>query len=123
MKYKYANSSYKPLAENEKKCSGRPKGRNPSQWMTGPDPLTHDKHYAYLKHRSQAIYRGDDYNLTWEDWQELWPDELFLQRGRSSDSLCLMLVDRDCAWDMDNVEMVTRAELTRRTHHGERNKC
>ena len=34
----------------------------------GDDVYQRERYYAFLKHRSQARYRGEDYTLTWEDW-------------------------------------------------------
>lgn len=81
---------------------------NPSKWIKGPDPVTHDKYYAWLKHRSQATFRKETYTLTWDEWESLWPDELFLQRGKGSDCVCLIRIDRDIGWVIDNVEIIVR---------------
>lgn len=102
-KYKYARES-----------TGGPgkRGRNPNpnRWATGPDRLTHDKHYGWLKHKAQANYRGEEYSLTWEEWESLWTNELWLQRGRTAESLCLQQIDNECGWHATNVEIVTRIE-------------
>lgn len=86
------------------------RGRNPDpdNWLSGPDPLAHDKHYGYLKHKAQAKYRGELYSLTWTEWLELWTDELWLQRGRGADNYCLQKIVGEQGWSVDNVEIVTR---------------
>ena len=103
MEYKFR---YAPTA------TGGPgkRGRNPDpdNWTSGPCPLSHDKHYAYLKHRAQANFRKEDYTLTLEEWQQLWTDERWLQRGRGTDNLCLQQVDPELGWHYHNVEIVTR---------------
>ena len=88
------------------------RGRNPDplSWQSGPDPLAHDKHYSYLKHKAQARYRGEDYSLTLEDWMTMWTDELWLERGRGSDNYCLQQQDPEFGWHHNNVEIVTRKE-------------
>lgn len=87
---------------------GRP--TDPNKWICGPDPLTREKYYAFLKHRSQARFRGEDYALTWEDWQGLWSDDDFQCRGRRADDLCLSRIDHLGEWSLANVEVIPRLE-------------
>ena len=86
----------------------RGRNPNPDNWQSGPDPIAHDKHYGYLKHKAQAKYRGEDYSLTWAEWLDMWTDELWVQRGRTADSYCLQKIDVKKGWAVDNVEIVTR---------------
>jgi len=81
---------------------------DPSKWIAGPDPIEHDKYYAWLKHKAQAKFRQEDHSLTWKEWQSLWPTELWLGRGRGKHDLCLMQVDREGGWHIHNVEVVER---------------
>lgn len=83
---------------------------DPSTWKTGPNPLTREKYYAFLKHRSQASYRKETYNLSWEDWQSFWNDDDFVKRGRKVDDLCLTRYNFNLAWDIDNCVVCTRRE-------------
>lgn len=105
MKFKYAKYS----ETGRQAPNGRP-GRHvdPSCWCTGPDPLRHDKYYAWLKHRAQAKYRKEDYSLSWDEWELLWTDERWLERGRTIDSLCLQQIELGEGWHFNNVEIVTR---------------
>lgn len=108
---------YLPLPKTTKvKGDGR-FGRfvDPSTWKTGPDPAVREKYYAYLKHRAQCNYRSEPYNLTWEDWQSLWTDELFLRRGRSRESLIMQRIRLTDPWQPDNVVITTRGEHIKRT--------
>ena len=89
--------------------------QQPESWKSGPDPLKHEKYYAWLKHRSQARYRGEPYDITWEDWEQLWSDEDFLQRGRSRDSLCLGRRNLKQSWSLENCYVGTRAEHLKRS--------
>ena len=98
MRYKYAKPAVKRRAR-------------PEQWITGPDPLTHEKYYAWHKHRSQARYRGEDYELTFEHWQQIWHnDEQFLNRGKTRECFVLTRKDPEGPWSMENCEIVTRYE-------------
>lgn len=99
------------------KCEGKPlgspgKGRkvDPNYWKTGTDPIRRDKYYAFLKHRAQAKFRGEEYYLTWEDWESLWTPELWEQRGRRITNLCLTRPSFDGPWCVSNVEVATRRQ-------------
>jgi len=74
------------------------------------DEFRRNKYYAWLKHKAQANHRGEYYDLTFQDWETLWPDELFALRGRRPDDLCLMRIDIDGGWTVSNLEIVTRID-------------
>lgn len=76
---------------------------DPNSWIAGPDPVQRDKYYGWLRHKSQASYRGETYTITWEDWQKLWPNDLWFQRGKRSECVILVRLDPDGDWDMSNV--------------------
>jgi hypothetical protein len=87
------------------------KGRlRPDMWKSGPDPLVHRKYQPFLCARSQAAYRLEDWELTWDQWQELWPDHLWDQRGRKTDELALTRKNHKGAWSIDNCHVVTRKQ-------------
>ena len=90
--------------------SGPGRVSNPDTWITGPDPIRREKYYAFIKHRSQANYRNEDYELEWSDWENLWPDDLWSQRGRSIQNLVLYRLDPAEEWSIDNVCVGTRRE-------------
>jgi len=103
MNYK---NKYYVLRGNYRKVPGDGRqGRYPmpDEWKSGPDPIEHDKYYGWKKHQAQAKFRGEDYELTWEDWQALWPTEVWLKRGRSKD--CYTMYRRNCSepWSTHNV--------------------
>ena len=83
---------------------------NPKYWKTGTCPISRDKKYAYLKHKSQANYRGESYELTFDDWCSLWPDELWHRRGRRVDDLCLTRWDFNGEWSTVNTVVCTRRD-------------
>lgn len=93
--------------------------QNPDLWVTGPDPIRRDKYYAWMKHKAQAKFRGEDYELEFEDWERLWPDEAWFNRGRGRDCLILSRRDWAGAWSVDNCEIITKLEYGRR-HSGGR---
>ena len=102
MKLKYAKPGRPMGSKGYGRCS------DPSTWNTGPDPLRRDKYYAYLKHKAQANFRKETYLLTWEDWEHMWTDDKWQQRGRKIENLCLTRIDFSGAWSVDNVTICTR---------------
>ena len=103
MKLKYSIIGRPLGSKGTGKCS------DPNNWNTGPDPLRREKYYAYLKHKSQAWYRDELYLITWEEWEHMWPDDVWLKRGRKITDLCLTRLDFEGAWSTDNVVICTRA--------------
>lgn len=103
----YRSKYYTPVG---RRSEGELRGRriDPDKWCTGPDPVEHDKYYGFIKHRAQAQFRGEEYLLEYEDWQELWQGDSWFKRGRSVDSLCLARLDNRRAWRRDNVEVMPR---------------
>ncbi len=93
------------------------KGRriNPNNWITGPNELRREKYYAWMKHRAQATFRDEDYDLSFEDWEKFWPDDLFLRRGRTKKSLVLTRLNFDQGWCVANCEISDRSEAIRRS--------
>ena len=100
---KTRRSSPRPLA----------RGPRPHVWRSGPDEQAHEQYNAWLKHKAQAAYRSELYQLTFQDWQQLWQDR-WLERGRSGSSLCLTMTEKALGWRMTNVEVITRNEQVRR---------
>jgi hypothetical protein len=101
--YRYAHNA-------KNKTSGPGRRVDPNSWKYGPDEFTHESHYAYLKHRSQAQFRKESYELTFEQWHNLWTPETLAQRGRCADSLVLTRIDWGGEWSVDNVALVTRKQ-------------
>ena len=75
--------------------------RYPIQWE-------HDRRLAWLRFRNQCIWRGEPFELTWEDYCEIWPEQRFRQRGRANDHLVITRIDREGAWTRSNTCLMTR---------------
>jgi len=90
-----------------------PRGEYPHRWVVGPDRLTHIKYRAFHKHRAQAFFRGEEYELTFTDWQKIW-ERHWWERGRRIDNLVLTRIDPEKSWSMNNVELITRLEHLKR---------
>jgi len=111
MKLKYVT----PGKTSKRQGDGRP-GRyvDPQSWKTGPDIFVREKYYAYLRHKAQCNYRKEPYELTWEDWQQSWPDDQFLRRGKGLQDLIMQRLDLLDSWNPRNVAVTTRAEHVKR---------
>jgi hypothetical protein len=94
----------------------------PHQWISGPTEELHNKYYAWLKHKAQAQYRKEAYELTWEDWQMFWQDDLWYLRGRACDDLCITRKDILSAWSQANCEIVSRQVQLSRQAKGKRGR-
>lgn len=88
-----------------------PTRENPLIWKSGPDEKTHQQYYAWLKHKSQAAYRGEAHTMTFDQWLDFWnTDWAWENRGRKVTDLCLTRKDPNGAWSQDNCEIITRHE-------------
>jgi len=86
---------------------GRPKGLAPWAWIY-PDPFDHDRHRKWHLARAQANHRGEGWELSIEEWFELWTPDLWSKRGRGTNDLCMVRLDKSLPFRMDNVKIVTR---------------
>jgi hypothetical protein len=89
---------------------GRPKGSvSPDCWKSGPDPEDHKLFYDCQRARAQAWYRGEQWQISENDYIDLWrTNDRHLRKGRRSGDLCLVRRDITKAWSLENVEIVER---------------
>lgn len=90
----------------------------PHQWLSGPDPAMRPVFRAFTQCRNQAQWRGEDWQLSWQQWLGAWHG-LWHRRGRSADALCITRKDCGQAWSEHNVIIITRrqnGERKRGTH-------
>jgi hypothetical protein len=87
---------------------GRPKGMSAPYAWKYKDLLTHQRHRCFLLSRAQANFRGEGWLMDLDDYCMLWTPELWPQRGRQSDALCMVRIDTDKPWSRDNCKIVTR---------------
>lgn len=96
--------------KQSKKLDGRSAGRR------FPDDYENQLFKVWHKHRQQARFRNEDYDLTPEDFIALWPKKLWAKRGRSRNSLCLVRVDLALPWSKQNCAVISRLEQLRTTN-------
>lgn len=101
----------KPRITRRKHTRPNARGPRPQTWITGTDPRTHEQYTAWLKHRAQAHFRGEEHNLPFEHWQLFWnTNDAWSNRGRLGTNYCLTRRDHSGPWSLDNCEIITRLE-------------
>lgn len=92
------------------KPKSNPKRRiDPSRWLSGPTEYERELFYAWHKHRAQANYRKEHYNLSYSDWRIIWSNpQDFLNRGRGPENVVLTRRDTNLPWQLDNCEIQLR---------------
>jgi hypothetical protein len=67
---------------------------------------------AYTRAKCQAAFRYEDWELTYADWCDFWPNEqIWAMRGRMGDSLCLTRRDLDKPWSRSNCCLLPRTNI------------
>lgn len=84
----------------------------PHTWKVQGE-VPHEQYRCWIQHKNQANFRGEDYELTFEQYQDLWKYNWDM-KGRSTHNYCLTRIDSEGAWTMDNVEVIDRIEHLRR---------
>jgi hypothetical protein len=101
------------MANQIKRGRGRPPGLRPELWKTGPDLERHLMFVFWMKMKAQAKFRGEAWALPFEDYELAWAGR-WSQRGRAGTDLCMIRVDTDLPWSLDNTDVISRAELCAR---------
>jgi hypothetical protein len=79
----------------------------------------HDQHWAYLRKKAQAKFRGEAWTLTIDEWFKLWDDSgLWHNRGRHPHASAVFLQDPEGGWHIDNVEICDRTVKLRELRLG-----
>lgn len=91
---------------------GKRLGHNhPHMWKSGPDPVDHKLFNACQRARAQAWFRGEDWEITEQEYIDLWrTDDRYLKKGRHNSDLCMTRRDPFGAWTIDNVQIISRLE-------------
>lgn len=87
---------------------GRIAGRPFLKGRKYKDEMEHAKHWAFLRQRAQAKFRKEEWTLTIEEYFLLWTNDLWVQRGRQPEKLCMIRDDVEKPWSMDNCLIVSR---------------
>jgi len=90
------------------KGGGRVRGRDYSFTNRYPG-VTAEHRMGWSRMKAQAKYRNEGWDLTWEQYQDIWMDKWHL-KGRGSEDLCLTRIDWAGSWTIDNVSLVFRLD-------------
>ena len=89
----------------------RKNGIYPELWKSGRDPVRHKLWLECQRNKAQAKYRGQEWQISMEEFIELWTtDDRYKRRGRGADNLCLTRINKNKPWHKDNVKFQTRRE-------------
>lgn len=89
------------------------RGQRPQIWVTGPDPVRHEKFRVWTQQRNQALWRGEAWQIDFDTWVEIWGDA-WASRGRERGTLCMTRRDWEQPWCRENVQIVTREDHAQR---------
>ena len=99
---------------------GWKKGKlRPDKWVS-QDPVVRKKNLAFLRMRCQAKFRGEEWTLTFEEFQAHWVDKFWIMRGYHRNAPCMTRIDETQPWSNSNVMIVPRLTVLHRTR--EKNK-
>jgi hypothetical protein len=87
------------------------RGPRPHLWKY-PDPLEHEQHIAWMRMSAQARFRGEAWDLGFEDFKEIW-NPVWHLRGRGRNDYCLTRLDPDLAWTRENTTATPRLQHLR----------
>ena len=79
-----------------------PAGRKPN-----PDQVEQGRKNIYNRRKAQANYRGETWNIDFEQWWGIWRPYWDL-RGRCPTDYCMRQLDPDLGWEMHNIEICDR---------------
>ena len=85
------------------------KAPRPEVWIVGPDEDRHRMYHPWQMARAQANFRGEPFELTFEEFYQLWRND-WDNRGRQPENMCMTRKDKDGPWSADNVHIITRKE-------------
>ena len=88
----------------------------PHLWISGPDPVRHEKFRVWHQQRNQALFRGEGWHIDFDTWVRIWGDA-WHSRGRERGCRCMTRLDWEQPWSETNVEIVTREDHAQRQGH------
>lgn len=83
----------------------------PQRWLIGADAgsFKHSLYHPWQKARAQANFRSEEWELSFEDFFDLWKDD-WHNRGRKPENMCMTRLDFELPWDRKNTVIITRHE-------------
>ena len=87
---------------------GRTAGKPFIEGRKYKDLIEHAKHWGYLRQKAQANYRGEGWDMTIEEYFEIWTNEQWANRGRAPENLCMVRRDVEKPWSVANCVIILR---------------
>lgn len=87
---------------------GRVKGRDYSYLNKYQGDL-HQINHAYQRLKAQWRFRGESWDLTLDEFQQLW-DGRWHRHGRRPNDLCLTRQDPQQSWTLANCQIISRRQ-------------
>jgi hypothetical protein len=85
----------------------------PHVWRSGPDQTLHDQYVAWARQKSQAEFRNEHFELSYEDFKAIWGEE-WPNRGRRAHSKIMTRIDLEKGWTRENTVIWERLQHIRR---------
>ena len=95
-------------------------GLRPHVWKVQGE-IPHEQYCCWLKMKAQANFRGEEWQLLFEDYQAVWQGK-WDQKGRDIMSYCLTRIDGEGAWHKDNILCIPRHEHFKRSGQAKKDK-
>jgi len=95
----------KPVGNTLNHCTGP----RPHVWKHGPDPVVKAQNMAMLRSKAQAVFRGEVWKLSLDDYRSLWKGN-WHRRGRHTEALWMCRKDNTRPWSRSNCYIGTRAQ-------------
>jgi hypothetical protein len=74
-----------------------------------PDPFDRVRNRHWNRQKAQANFRGEIWDLSFDDFRKIWTETTWPQRGRSPDNLCMTRYpDLEGPWTIENVVLINR---------------
>jgi hypothetical protein len=87
--------------------------KKPGRTRRFQDPFDYERHKGWQRTRGQAIYRNEPWELTIEDFFELWPQHRWLNRGLGVGNLVMSRRDPSMPWNRENTQIIPRLQQLR----------
>ncbi len=80
-----------------------------------PDRDLQHKKNIFHRQRAQAKYRGETWNLDYDQWWGMWEPYWDL-RGRKLSEYCMRQLDTQLGWEPNNLEVCERITFFKEQH-------
>jgi len=83
----------------------------PQVWIIGAEAgkFKHDMYHPWQLAKAQANFRQEEWDLEFEDFYQMWKND-WHNRGRKPEDMCMTRVDKEGAWSVDNVHVISRLQ-------------